>query len=141
MVDDGGADQPARFDGDFQLTVPPQAEADVVGEVFVAVALVEHRTKLPFSKCSCKRTSTLVVWRQQFLACKMHTYTERLSDELRRYEGLLAMPRGCVLKEQTGNRPWVDITEQSLARWQQRAAYLRERLNEELEQTSCGTLH
>ena len=42
MRDDTGADQPARLDGDFQSTVPPQAEADVVGEVLVAVARVEH---------------------------------------------------------------------------------------------------
>jgi hypothetical protein len=39
MRDDAGADQPARG---FQSTVPPQAEADVVGEVLVAVARVEH---------------------------------------------------------------------------------------------------
>jgi hypothetical protein len=38
----GGTDDAARLDGDFQPTVPPQAEADVVGEVFVAVARVEH---------------------------------------------------------------------------------------------------
>jgi hypothetical protein len=42
MRDDGGADQPTRFDGDLQSTVPPQPEANVVGEVFVAVAPVQH---------------------------------------------------------------------------------------------------
>ena len=46
MCDDGGADQPARLDGDFQSTVPPQAEADVVGEVFIAVTRVEHCPRL-----------------------------------------------------------------------------------------------
>ena len=42
MRDDGSADYAARFDGDFQSTMPPQAEADVVGEVFIAVARLEH---------------------------------------------------------------------------------------------------
>ena len=47
MRDDGGADDAARFDGDLQSAVPLQAEADVVGEVFVTVARVKHyyRTK------------------------------------------------------------------------------------------------
>jgi hypothetical protein len=45
--DDGGADHAAGLDGDFQPTVPPQAEADVVGEVFVAVARLEHDLDLP----------------------------------------------------------------------------------------------
>jgi hypothetical protein len=40
--DDGGADHAASLYGDFQSTVPPQAEADVVSEVFVAIARVEH---------------------------------------------------------------------------------------------------
>jgi hypothetical protein len=42
MRNDGGADHAARLDRDFQPTVPPQAKADVVGKVFVAVARVEH---------------------------------------------------------------------------------------------------
>ena len=42
MRDDSGTDHATGLDGDFQSTVPPQAEADVVGEVFVAVARVEH---------------------------------------------------------------------------------------------------
>ena len=50
MRDDGGADQPTRLDGDLQSTVPPQAEANVVGEVFVAVARVEHNIDLSGTK-------------------------------------------------------------------------------------------
>jgi hypothetical protein len=46
MRNDARADQPARLDGDLQSTMPPQAEADVVGEVFVAVARVEHCPRL-----------------------------------------------------------------------------------------------
>ena len=46
MRDDGGADHATRLDGDFQSTMPPQAEADVVGEVFVAVVRVEHAIRL-----------------------------------------------------------------------------------------------
>jgi hypothetical protein len=42
MRDDAGADQPACLYRDLQSTVPPQAEADVVGEVFVAAARVKH---------------------------------------------------------------------------------------------------
>jgi hypothetical protein len=36
MRDDGGADHATGFDGDLQSIMPPQAEADVVSEVFVA---------------------------------------------------------------------------------------------------------
>ena len=46
MREDGGADDAARFDGDLQSAVPLQAEADVVGEVFVTVARVEHYPRL-----------------------------------------------------------------------------------------------
>ena len=37
MRDDSGADQPTCLDGDLQSTGSPQPEADVVGEIFVAV--------------------------------------------------------------------------------------------------------
>jgi hypothetical protein len=46
MRDDSGTDQPARLDGDLQSTMPPQAEADVVGKVLIAVARLEHAVGL-----------------------------------------------------------------------------------------------
>jgi hypothetical protein len=46
MRDDSGTDQPARLDGDLQSTMPPQAEADVVGKVSIAVARPEHAVGL-----------------------------------------------------------------------------------------------
>jgi hypothetical protein len=58
----------------------------------------------------------------------MQTYVERLTNELRRLEELLAMPRGYVMKEARGRGCWVDITEESIARWTQRAADLRRQL-------------
>ena len=61
----------------------------------------------------------------------MQTYVEILATELRRLEGLLAMPRGYVMKEAKGIDFWVDISEQSIARWTQRAADLRRRLEME----------
>ena len=46
MRDDSGADQPTCLDGDLQSTGSPQPEADVVGEIFVAVARIEHAPDL-----------------------------------------------------------------------------------------------
>jgi hypothetical protein len=43
---DGGADHPTRLNGDLQSTMPPQAEANVVGKVFIAVTRVEHYPRL-----------------------------------------------------------------------------------------------
>ena len=67
----------------------------------------------------------------------MQTYVEQLAAELRRLEGLLAMPRGYVIKEEKGIGCWVDITEQSRARWTQRADDLRRRLEKE-RGSACG---
>jgi hypothetical protein len=61
----------------------------------------------------------------------MQTYVERLTAELQRLEGLLAMPRGYVIKEERVTGCWVDITERSRARWTQRADDLRRRLEAE----------
>ena len=66
----------------------------------------------------------------------MQTYVELLAIELQRLEGLLAMPRGYVIKEEKGIGCWVDITEQSRARWTRRADDLRRRL--EMERGSSG---
>ena len=66
----------------------------------------------------------------------MQTYVELLATELRRFEGLLAMPRGYVIKQEKGVGCWVDITEQSRARWTQRADDLRRLL--EIERGSAG---
>ena len=62
----------------------------------------------------------------------METYVEWLTVELRRLEGLLAIPRGYVMKEAKGSGCWVDITDQTMVRWARRAADLRRQLGREI---------
>ena len=62
----------------------------------------------------------------------METCIERLTIELRRLEGLLAMPRGYVMKVAKGTGCWVDITDQTRAQWARRAADLQRQLQSEI---------